>query len=120
VAERSISDLNVLYQEAQAKFDADPAFANRARARVVALQSGDPATVELWRALVGESRRHMAEVYERLRVRLTSDDVRGESAYNDLLEDTVAELEAKGVLVLDEGALCTFPPGFTRRDGKPL
>jgi arginyl-tRNA synthetase len=38
------TDPNAFYQGARAKFDDDEAFATRARARVVALQAGDPAT----------------------------------------------------------------------------
>ena len=51
---------------------------------------------------------------------LTDDDIRGESFYNDLLADTVAELEEQGIAVESEGALCAFPPGFTGREGRPL
>src|SRR5699024_2112770 len=39
---------NAFYQAARAKFDADEAFATRARARVVSLQGGDEQTLELW------------------------------------------------------------------------
>ena len=46
-AERSVTDLNLFYKEARAKFDADPAFAERARRRVVMLQRGDEATLAL-------------------------------------------------------------------------
>lgn len=116
----SLGDLNAFYQAARAKFDRDPAFAARARKRVVALQSGDPASVRLWRLLVDESARHFQAVYERLGVKLTPEDIRGESAYNDMLPYIAAELEEKGVAVVDDGALCAFPPGFTARDGSPL
>ena len=43
-----------------------------------------------------------------------------ESFYNPMLADVCAELEASGVAVISDGALCAFPPGFTGRDGKPL
>jgi arginyl-tRNA synthetase len=59
-------------------------------------------------------------VYERLGVLLTDDDIRGESFFNDQLDDVAAELVAKGLAVVDEGALCAFPPGFAGRDGRPL
>ncbi|HMC51145.1 MAG TPA: arginine--tRNA ligase, partial [Acidimicrobiales bacterium] len=116
----TIGDLNQLYQEAQAAFERDPGFAHRARQRVVALQSGDPATASLWRELVEESDRHIEEAYGRLRVLLTREDMRGESFYNHLLEPTVDELSEKGLLREDEGALCAFPPGFSGRDGSRL
>ncbi|SDM71714.1 arginine--tRNA ligase [Allokutzneria albata] len=119
-AELSIGDLNGFYQEARKKFDADPGFAERARKRVVALQTGDPATLALWRGLVAESERHFAKVYEQLGVLLDADDSYGESFYNPMLADTVAELEEKGLTEVSDGAVCVFPPGFTNREGDRL
>ena len=43
--DQSVADLNAFYQAARTKFDADPAFAERSRARVVSLHGGDPALV---------------------------------------------------------------------------
>ncbi|PLS75465.1 MAG: arginine--tRNA ligase [Actinobacteria bacterium] len=116
----SIGDLDAFYREARTKFEADADFAERARARVVTLQSGDETTLTLWRALVAESERHFQAVYERLGVCLAAGDVRGESFYNPLLDETVEELEGLGLLVVDQGALCAFPPGFVGREGQPL
>src|SRR4051812_31606218 len=45
--ELSLGDLNAFYQQARAKFDADAAFRERSRHRVVLLQRGDEATREL-------------------------------------------------------------------------
>ncbi|HEV2427494.1 MAG TPA: arginine--tRNA ligase, partial [Acidimicrobiales bacterium] len=42
VASLSIGELDAFYRGARAKFDADESFRERSRARVVALQSGDP------------------------------------------------------------------------------
>ena len=103
-----VGDLNALYQQAKSKFDEDADFAERARRRVVALQSGDESTLVLWRQLVDESERHFEQVYARLNVRLTAEDVRGESFYNDGLAATAEELERKGVARDSEGALCVF------------
>ncbi|MFB9909713.1 arginine--tRNA ligase [Allokutzneria oryzae] len=119
-AELSIGDLNGFYQQARKKFDTDPGFAERARLRVVALQSGDEATLALWRGLVAESERHFDKVYDLLGVQLTAADNYGESFYNPMLADTVAELEAKGLTEVSDGAVCVFPPGFTNRDGERL
>jgi arginyl-tRNA synthetase len=119
-ADHKISDLNVFYQEARKKFDADPDFAGRCRRRVVLLQSGDSQTLALWRDLVDESTRHFEEAYALLGVGLTAADSYGESFYNPLLAETVEELEHKGLTRLSEGALCVFPAGFTNRDGDPL
>jgi len=119
-AELSLGDLEAFYQQAKAKFDTDPGFAERARRRVVALQGGDPATMRLWHLLIDQSTRYFSTVYEVLGVKLTEDDIAGESFYNPMLADVAADLEAKGLAVVDEGALCVFPPGFAGRDGKPF
>jgi arginyl-tRNA synthetase len=115
------TDPNAFYQAARVKFDSDPVFADRARERVVRLQSGrDPATMQLWQDLVDMSKAYLRDVYARLRVTLTDDDIRGESFYNDLLPGVAEDLEAKGLARISDGALCAFPEGFTSRDGTPL
>jgi len=58
-ADASIRELSAFYQAARAKFDSDPAFQQRARLRVVALQSGDDATLELWHDLMVKSMRYV-------------------------------------------------------------
>jgi arginyl-tRNA synthetase len=116
----SIGDLDGFYREARVKFDADDAFKDRSRARVVALQSGDAETLRLWHILVSQSIAYFSEVYTKLDVTLTPDDVVGESAYDSLLEGVVHDLDALGLLVESEGALCVFPPGFQNREGEPL
>jgi arginyl-tRNA synthetase len=116
----SIGDLDGFYRAARAKFDADDAFKDRSRARVVSLQSGDDETRRLWRILVEESVAYFDQVYSQMDITLTPADVVGESYYNDMLDDVVANLDAAGLLVESAGALCVFPPGFTNRDGEPL
>ncbi|WP_280714250.1 arginine--tRNA ligase [Kitasatospora sp. MAP5-34] len=119
-AEHSIGDLNAFYQQARKKFDADPAFADRSRLRVVALQGGDEPTLALWRQLVAESTRHFQQVYALLGVSLTPEDTYGESFYNPYLAATIDELEQRGSTETSDGAVCVFPPGFTNRDGDRL
>jgi len=115
-----ITDPNAFYQAGRRQFDTDPAFAERARSRLVRLQAGDPDTLAIWQRLVDISREYLHQVYARLRVSLTDDDIRGESFYNDMLADTVAALEERGIATVSEGALCAFPAGFTGREGRPL
>ncbi|MFA9478386.1 arginine--tRNA ligase [Phycisphaerales bacterium AB-hyl4] len=115
-----IGDLNRLYREAKQKFDADADFADRSRKRVVALQAGDAATVELWRDLVAESKHHFNAVYERLGVSLTDRDVRGESFYNDLLPGVIEGLDTAGLLEESQGAAVVFLEGYQDREGEPL
>jgi arginyl-tRNA synthetase len=119
-AEHTIGDLNGFYQAARAKFDTDPAFADRARKRVVLLQSGDEPTLDLWRKLVEESARHFEKVYALLGVQLTPANIYGESFYNPFLAEVINELEAAGLTEISDGAVCVFPPGFANRDGDRL
>jgi arginyl-tRNA synthetase len=115
------TDPNAFYQSARVKFDSDPAFADRARERVVKLQSGtDQATMQLWEDLVDMSKAYLRDTYARLRVTLTDDDIKGESFYNDMLPGVADDLIAKGLARISDGALCAFPAGFTNRDGTPL
>ena len=115
-ADHHIGDLNTLYQEAKKRDDADPGFAERARKRVVALQGGDEQSLALWRMLIGESVRHMNDIFTRLGVALSDADLKGESFYNDRLGPVAAALQSSGVAVESEGALCVF----TDKDDAPL
>jgi arginyl-tRNA synthetase len=108
------------YRAASARDAADPAFAERARKRVVALQAGDPETRVAWKRLVDSSARQFEAVYRRLDVRLGHEDMRGESAYNDRLPAVVADLRARGLVRESAGASCVFLDGFTAKDGDPL
>jgi arginyl-tRNA synthetase len=118
--ELSVGDLNSFYRAARAKFDADAAFQERARRRVVDLQRGDEETGRLWRWLVEESKRYFLTVYGRLAVRLSEADFFGESRYNDMLVPMVRELDRLGLLRDSDGAGCVFPAGFTNREGDAL
>jgi arginyl-tRNA synthetase len=119
----TLAGAEALYARASAHFRANPEFAERARRRVVALQSGDEETRRIWRELINVSLAGFNEAYQRLGVLLTNDDLAGESTYNDDLSQLVAELEANGTAVIDDGALCVFVDGFSaplivrKRDG---
>jgi len=115
----AVSALDELYRAARAAFDADPEFAERSRKRVVALQSGDPDTVARWKEIVAESEKAFREIYDRLGVLLTPEDSVGESFYNPMLADVVAELTDAGIAVEDDGALVIFSEEVTGPDGKP-
>ncbi len=120
VRELSVGELTTFYKSARDKFDAQTGFADRARQRVVLLQGGDEATLRLWRLLFDASKAYFNTVYDRLGILLTDDDIAAESFYNPRLAAVAAELEEKGLAVVDDGALCVFPPGFTNREAQPL
>ena len=120
VATLDMADLLALYQRAKARFDDDPDFADAARRRVVALQSGDPSTLALWLALVDASMAEFDATYARLGVLLTDDDFDGESRYNSQLPGVVEDLRALGLLRESAGARVVYADGFSGRDGTPL
>jgi len=115
-----LSDLELFYRAAKQKFDADPAFATRARDYVVRLQSGEKHCLELWQRFIDISIAHSEEVYRRLNVTLGREDIMAESAYNDDLPKIIADLRARGLLETSEGAEVVFLPEFKDREGKPM
>ncbi len=115
-----VRELSAFYRAARLKFDGDPQFADRARRRVVLLQSGDPPTLEHWRRLIDATTSHIDALYKQLHVALSRDDIAGESLYNPRLEGIVGELERAGLARSSDGAVCVFLPGFVSREGQPL
>ncbi len=105
------------YREAKQRFDDDPAFKKKAHLAVIALQQGDPDTLQAWRIICDISRKAYAEIYHLLDVDLIE---RGESYYNPLLAPTITDLENKGLVQLSNGAKCIFLPGFNNREGEAL
>jgi arginyl-tRNA synthetase len=118
--DRDMDRLGERYRAANAAFESDPAFAERSRQRVVALQTGDADTVAVWRDLVAASTRYFTDVYERLGVRLRPEDTVGESFYQPYLAGLVHDLLAAGLARESEGAVAAFPPGHVGRDGLPV
>ncbi|WP_432095195.1 arginine--tRNA ligase [Streptomyces sp. bgisy100] len=117
--EAAMSRLNRLYKASRTLFDSDEEFKTRSRDRVVALQSGDTETLDLWHKIVDESKLYFRGVYDKLDVEIVDEDIVGESAYNDDLQAVVKDLEESGVAVRSEGALCVFFDDVKGPDGNP-
>ncbi len=116
----AVGELGAFYKAARAKFDADPAFAERSRRRVVSLQSGDAETLDRWRMLVEVSKKYFDSVYRKLGITMKPEDACGESFYDRRLAPIAEELEGSGKATISEGALCLFPAGFQNKEGQPL
>jgi arginyl-tRNA synthetase len=108
----SVTDLDIVYKNSKKRFDSDSIFADKARARVVALQSGDETTIKIWKHLVKESLKYFQIIYDKLDVLLTEEDARGESFYNSMLADVITELEKLGLATLDDHAKVIFLDDF--------
>ncbi|MDI9831943.1 arginine--tRNA ligase [Streptomyces sp. KAU_LT] len=118
--QEAMSNLNRVYKASRALFDADDDFKERARKRVVALQSGDKETLELWQQFVDESKVYFYSVFEKLDMEIRDDEIVGESAYNDGMPETARLLEEMGVAVRSEGALVVFFDDIRGKDDQPV
>ncbi|MFC0309654.1 arginine--tRNA ligase [Gallibacterium trehalosifermentans] len=119
-SDMELSDLEAFYREAKKHYDEDEAFAEKARGYVVKLQGGDEYCRTMWRKLVDITMQQNQRNYDRLNVTLTDKDVMGESLYNPMLPGIVADLEAKGLAVKDDGAVVVFLNEFKNKEGDPL
>jgi arginyl-tRNA synthetase len=117
-ADMQMADIEAFYRAANKRSQDDPDFHERSRQRVVELQAGEPGARATWREFLDMTRRANQPVYDLLGIHDLTE--RGESFYEPMLPEVVAELEAKGLLVLDQGAKVVFVPGFTNREGDPL
>jgi len=115
-----LSDLEGFYREAKLRFDAEPEFAKSARDYVVKLQAGDATCLALWQQFIDISLQHCQDIYQRLNVLLTRDDVMPESGYNHDLAQVIIDLDTVGLLSEDQGAQCVFLDQFKGKDDKIL
>jgi len=114
-----LADLESFYRAAKQRFDAEPAFAETARQNVVRLQASDPDCLVMWQKFIKVSITHCQQLYQRLNITLTEQDVVPESFYNKRLESVITTLQTRGLLTESAGALCVFLEGFKTREGEP-
>jgi arginyl-tRNA synthetase len=105
------------YKSSKQLFDADPLFKKQSQQEVVALQGGNPESLKAWEIICDISRKAYQEIYDLLGVDIIE---RGESFYNPMLPEVVADLESKGLVQISDGAKCIFLEGFQNREGDPL
>ncbi len=119
-ASDSLSDLENFYRQAKQRFDEDEVFQQRSRQAVVALQSGEPSMLQQWQKFIDISMSHCQELYDRLGIDLTDQNMDGESSYNDDLKNTVNHLAAQNLLTESDGAQCVFLDEFKSKSGEAL
>ena len=113
----ALGDLVEFYRCAKQRFDADADFRERARLAVVDLQAGEAVANKAWQLLCAQSRQEFQKIYDILDIQLTE---RGESFYNPYLPQVISDLEAVGLLEVDQGAKCVFLEGFSNKAGERL
>lgn len=114
-----LADLDRAYPQAAARAKEDEAFRDRARRATALLQGGAQAYREIWKRFVEVSRVALEREFGALGV--SFDLWKGESDVNDLIPGMIAELEAKDLLVEDQGALIMrlAEPGETKKKKRP-
>ncbi|MDB5465072.1 MAG: argS, partial [Phenylobacterium sp.] len=98
----SLADLDRLYPESAARGKDDAAYRDRARKITAGLQARRPGYYALWQRFRDVTRVALERDFHALGVDF--DLWKGESDADPLIEPMVAELDAKGLLVDDQGA----------------
>ncbi len=98
----SLADLDRLYPEAAARGKADTDYRDRARKITAALQAKQAGYYALWERFRDVTRVALERDFHALGVDF--DLWKGESDVEDLIDPMVAELDAKGLLIDDQGA----------------
>lgn len=95
----------------------------RAKQRLIKLQSGDPASVAAWQRVYDITMGACLDTCARLHANITDEHSAGESTYRDELKGVIDDLVARGIAVEDDGALVVRVPGLKepcivrKRDG---
>ena len=101
--EAPIHYLLELYVKFHREAETNPTLADEARGWFVKLEDRDEEAVRLWRLFRDLSLTELKRIYEEIGIRF--DHYWGESFYNEMLDDTIAAMEKKGLLRESEGAL---------------
>ncbi len=119
-----ITQLTMLYVRFHKEAENQPELNDEAREAFRKMELADPEYLELWRWIREESLKESQEIYDLLDIKF--DSTNGEAYYNDKMEPVVEELQEKGLLKEDQGALIVdlgddMPPALIkRRDGGSL
>ena len=119
-----INELSRLYVKVNDEEKNDPSIADEARAAFRKIEMGEEKYVSMWKCIREESLKESEQIYDLLDVNF--DSYNGEAFYNDKMDPVVDELEKKGILELDQGAMVVkleddLPPALIKRsDGGTL
>ena len=97
-------------EDLNSKAIAFPEIARLARDETAKLHAGDAENLELWKQFLPECLDAIQVVYDRLDIHF--DLTLGESYYQPMLADVVADLKQKGLAQESQGAICVFAEGL--------
>ena len=115
-ADDRVTFLNDLYVRISNAAKADPAVEEEARRWSKALEDGEPEARNLWQIFKDASLKEFERVYGLLGV--TFDSWKGEAYYEDKMGPLLAELEAKGLTSVDQGATVVDLPKLAGKQFK--
>lgn len=124
VKENPIEELMRLYVEFHEIAKEDPSVEDEARTIFRELESGNPRYQRIWEWFREVSLNEYMRIYDLLGVRFDAYD--GEAFYNDKMKPVIEELNEKGLLKEDEGAMIVdlgedMPPALIqKKDGSTL
>lgn len=105
----SIENLEKLYVEFHKLTEADPTLEDEGRKWFKKLEDKDPAARAIWEKCVELSMAEFQRIYDLLDVKI--DNAHGESFYEDLMPQVIAEAKQKGITHQSEGAWIIDIPG---------
>lgn len=124
IKQNPIAELQKLYVKFHDEEQNDPSLDQQGRDAFLKLEQGDEEYTSLWQYFKDESLKEFMDMYDLLEVSFES--FHGEAFYNDKMDSVVEELEKKGLLKEDQGAMVVFigednPPVLIKRsDGATL
>ena len=119
-----INELTALYVKFHVEAEKDPALEDEAREAFRQMELKNQEYLDLWKWIREESLKESKQIYDLLEIDF--DSYNGEAFYNDKMDAVVEELEAKNLLVTDDGAKIVplgddMPPALIKRsDGGSL
>jgi len=124
VKENPIEELMHLYVKFHEKANDDPKIEDEARTIFRELENGNPKYQKIWEWFREVSLKEYMRIYDLLGVRFDTYD--GEAFYNDKMKPVIKELNEKGLLKEDAGAMIVdlgedMPPALIqKKDGSTL
>jgi len=102
LAQLTLEDLDRMYPTAAARAKTDDAFRDRARKATLALQSGDPGHIRIWRTMHDVSMVSLKRGFDALGV--SFDLWNGESDADPYIREVIEDLKSRKLLEQDQGA----------------
>ena len=118
LARDPLEEFERLYKLGNTAADADPAVLAEAQQELVKLQSGDPASLAIWKKINDVSLAAFQVIYDQLGIHF--DVTLGESFYNDQVGRVYRELAECGLAEESQGALVVFHPEHPRFKTQPF